>query len=260
MTAPFIGVYSFPKSGNTWMRQILAELFFDGSIAACPDIHRQDIHEAPVATLPDGTLVRFYKSHAPTIVQRSRQKPVDHAAVIYIRRHPLDVFLSYLNFMRSDVNKAPPLKRLFKPFASVEQLVENGEIASFLEAFILFGTIDPQFAASGSWFENVANWNAPSIVVGNTEIPVVHLRYEDMVANGADALEPVRALMGISRVDMETALTKAAEKTKRDGKFFWKQTPGLYKDMLPAKLIRRFADYHGERVRALGYDIEVSNG
>ncbi len=54
---------------------------------------------------------------------------------------------------------------------------------------------------------------------------------------------------------MERAMISAGENTKINGKFFWKQKAGNYREMLPENLIKKFDRYHGERVRALGYEI-----
>ena len=40
-----------------------------------------------------------------------------------------------------------------------------------------------------------------------------------------------------------------------NGKFFWKQKPGLYRDILPEDLIAKFRKFHGDRVAELGYEI-----
>jgi hypothetical protein len=252
----YLGIYSFPKSGNTWMRQILAELFFD-DINACRDVHRHTIHDAPVACLPDGRRIRVYKSHSATLIRKHARQDLEHEAIVYIKRHPLDVFLSYLNFMRTEVNRAPQVKRVFKPFDSVESLVKNGEIGAFLEAFILFGTIEPRFVAAGNWFENVANWNHRYVGPEDARIPVITIRYEDMVERQDRALEPLRDFLGLSHDAVAEAMSRAADKTKKDGKFFWKQTPGLYKQMLTKKQIKRFREYHGALVHQLGYEIEL---
>lgn len=252
---PYIGIYSFPKSGNTWMRHIVSALYFN-EISSIPDLHQKAIADAKIAKLGTGEKVKFYKSHTATIVQNNNGREINHSAIIYIYRHPLDVFLSYVNFLRKEVggNQGPILKNI--NFTSVEDAIANGDIELFLDAFILYGTVQPSFLAANSWFQNVENWTSgPSVKQRGKEVPVVAIRYEDMMSQGVDALEAVRGLLGASRDEMEKAMGAAGENTRINGKFFWKQKAGNYKEMLPERLVRKFDRYHGDRVRALGYEI-----
>jgi hypothetical protein len=239
------------------MRQIIAALFFD-DIKSIPDIHSRPIQEALPATLGDGRQLRFFKSHACHMVGKHANQAVRHAAIIYIMRHPLDVFLSYLNYLREDVfGKGIPMPNLVS-IKSVEDLIESGEIEIFLDAFILYGTPRPSFAAAGSWFENAEYfWGKQSVIQEGEAVPVIGLRYEDMVLDPLKALEPVRNFFSVSGGVFEQKLQVAARKTRVNGAFYWKQRPGLYREMLPANLIEKFARYHEERTAKFGYRIEL---
>ena len=62
--ATTIGLYSFPKSGNTWVRHILASLLgIDKANLGkyIPDSHRQGIVEDPIDF--KGCTYYIYKSH-----------------------------------------------------------------------------------------------------------------------------------------------------------------------------------------------------
>ncbi len=256
---PYIGIYSFPKSGNTWMRHIIAELYsleFNHRQVSkdIPDMHQGPIFDArPIQLGAGGQAVRFYKSHRCEIVARNALQKINHRGIIYIKRHPLDVFLSYLNYLRDGVNGTAGLYLL--PVKSVEEVIANGSLEIFLDCFILFGTL-VNWGNFGNWFEHMAYWTGRDVVEqGGREVPVACLKYEDMVANGVEAMQPLCDMLGQSKQQLEQALLAANEKTRVDGKLFWKQRPGLYKEVLPESLIAKFRKYHGDRVAALGYEI-----
>lgn len=237
------------------MRHIISALYFN-EISCIPDLHQTAITDAKIAKLDTGVKVKFYKSHTARIVENNNGREVNHSAIIYIYRHPLDVFLSYVNFLRKEVGggQGPILENI--NFTSVEDAISNGDIELFLDAFILYGTVQPSFHAANSWFRNVENWTrSPSVKQRGNDVPVVAVRYEDILSKGVDALEAVRALLGVSREEMENAMDAAGENTRLNGKFFWKQKADNYKEMLPEHLVRKFDRYHGDRVRALGYEI-----
>ncbi|WP_421852688.1 sulfotransferase domain-containing protein [Oricola sp.] len=254
-STPYIGIYSFPKSGNTWIRYIVSALFFE-KITSIPDLHQSTITDAENCRIRDGQKVKFYKSHTASIVNVNHRKEIDHVAIIYIYRHPLDVFLSYVNFLRREVGGKNEAILGNIGFTSVEETIANGDIELFLDAFILYGTVQPSFVAASNWFQNVENWtSSPTVKQRGRDVRIVALKYEDILSQGVDALEEVRSLLGVGREEMERAMISAGENTKINGKFFWKQKAGNYREMLPENLIKKFDRYHGERVRALGYEI-----
>lgn len=249
MTVQYAGLYSFPKSGNTWMREIIAALLF-GDREDIPDMHEGPIHKAPTAIVQGSRTVRFYKSHRLSPLETTGGQAIDHFGFIYIVRHPLDVFLSYLNYLRVDSERLHV--RAHVPYVSVGDLIKSGDIELFLDCFILYGTVQPDFVAPGSWFDNVRHWQTD---VATPERPVIILKYEDMVRNAAGTYDALAAFLGVDADRIDTAVKKANQKTRIDGKFFWKQQPGLYKEMLPPALIRKFEKFHGETVRSLGYEL-----
>ncbi len=257
---PYIGIYSFPKSGNTWIRHIVSSLYFrefdKKDLKSIPDMHQRVIADARSTRIGNRMAVKFYKSHCGEIVSQNGGQKINHHGIIYITRHPLDVFLSYLNFLRADVGGPAGARNYFLPVESVEDVVANGSIEVFLDAFILYGTLQPSFAAPKSWFENMEYWTARDVVEqGGRQVPIACLKYEDMVFNGVEAMQPLCDMLGQSKQQVREALSAAGEKTKVNGKFFWKQKPGLYRDVLPDDLIARFRKHHGDRVAALGYEI-----
>lgn len=91
-----IEISSYPKSGNTMMRAIVASYLsfagFKGDLLP-PDIHRSKNLEKNMSQFKIGkNYYSFYKSH------KTFNNKINPDLVIYIYRHPLDVLLSTLNF------------------------------------------------------------------------------------------------------------------------------------------------------------------
>ena len=62
------GIYSFPKSGNTWMRSIISSLLLNGEFNAIPDVHQKfDPSDICYYKYKDDTYM-FFKSHTNYLV------------------------------------------------------------------------------------------------------------------------------------------------------------------------------------------------
>jgi hypothetical protein len=151
---------SYPKSGNTWMRFLLANYITGGRVdlsqsnRLIPDIHYnpQDI----VETLKP----RIIKTHYPYTAKFKR--------VVYIVRDGRDVAVSYFHHL--------------KKFG---QLAADSRFSNYLESFIK-GTVGP----FGQWGAHVNGW-----LDGGKD--VLFIRYEDMLADTPKALESVVRYCGL---------------------------------------------------------------
>lgn len=248
----YIVLNSFPKSGNTWVRQFLSCLCFDGDLNAVPDHYHQEISQAPIFKMPNGDSVRFYKSHDKTLPIIVDGRLIEHAGAIHIRRHPLDVFMSYLNFMHlSRIDSDGPEPR-GSPF-----IIEAGDLSNiigqdltwaFFGVFMVFGTVNPKFQAAGSWFQNVEEWTGLK-----DDLPLVSLKYESLIENGADDLMELGEMLGKSPDDVRAAFARAQDLTVVDGRFFWRQQVGTHKMYLSPAQIEAFYKVHGDKLRKFGY-------
>lgn len=254
MTKKMIGIYSFPKSGNTWMRHIISALYPDelSDLSCIPDCHQGPVLDATAVAVPKFGPAGFYKAHLASPLINSGGSQIDNAAFICIIRHPLDVFLSYLNFLRKEVGGTKTASMTHIPVESAVQTIESGEVDLYLSAFILYGTLQPTFQAAGSWFRNVESWQAAAKA---GQKPVFIIKYEDLLAGSEGAYADLADFLGFQSSDISDAVIRANAKTSQDGKFFWKKTAGHYKEMLPEDLIQKFDRFHGDRVRKIGYEI-----
>jgi hypothetical protein len=234
------GIYSFPKSGNTWVRNILAGAIKTSSnySEVVPDVYESSIWKSPIVLNGEESVI--YKSHSKDELRQNDGKPVHNDGIVYIIRHPLDVFSSQLNYVSDNVTSNP---NIMLPCASVDDVIEKGNMDLFLGAFSTFGTLQPGFADAGSWFVNAGNWLARAEAEPDR---VVIVRYEDMLEFGPSAFEPALKLMGIPLEDLTDGFTTAKKNTAPDGKFFWKQKAGTHKDILSQEMIDRFMETYAD--------------
>ncbi len=158
---------SYPRSGNTWTRFLIANLLF-------PD---RDVDFSNIESLvPDTTLQSSWtlkKTPRPRIIKSHEYFDHRYPRTIYIVRDPRDVALSYYDYCRRN------------------QFIEDSLILeTFVDRFVQ-GRLNS--ACWGTWGENVASWiytrgESPSFLL---------LRYGDLQANPEAELKRVAKFMGI---------------------------------------------------------------
>ena len=252
-------VISFPKSGNTYFRHLMAALFWEGDVAAIPDIYRRGLPAMVPSAPVNGVSLTAYKSHDTRDVAATIM-PDRAAQTVYLVRHPLDVCLSQLNylFLPADAGTngpksaapLPPTHDLDITGTSVDAVRAAGELERVAEAFFVFGTLQPVFRRAGGWRKNVGGWLDYRAAGGDVTV----IRYEDLVTDPAAAL--VQAFPFIAGQDdrIAAAVALAAQQTRTDGKFFWKAKAGTHRDYFDAAFVDRFmADFAPDLCRTLGY-------
>jgi len=196
-----IWLASYPKSGNTWMRSLLAHYFMPPGQA--PDINnlrmfttadvRQDFFDAAAGKpyvgkdLADWAKVRpkalrlianskpgkhFVKTHCKPVrfLDTDLIPPDVTAGALYILRNPFDVAPSFARHISGDVDQA------------IERMSDGDNI---------MGTETGIFDALGRWDEHVTAWTtAPGL-------PRVIVRYEDMLSKPAKTMEKVLGFMSL---------------------------------------------------------------
>jgi hypothetical protein len=266
---------SYPRSGNTWLRAFLHNLFRN---AAEPyDINRlQDltlidgdarwyrafdprpltqlakeevaalrprVHAAMMAASPDTV---FVKTHNALVEDRGTPMiAVEHTAgAIYVVRNPLDVAVSYAHHFGVGLEGAVAAMN-----RSGNQSIGNQENFAY--------------EVHGSWSEHVGSWTgAPN--------PSLHIvRYEDM------ASEPLRTFAGIAEFLQVAAtpgrISSAAERSaftvlreqearhgfrersRKSDRFFRAGEVGQGARQLPPQLIESLCAAHREHMRRFGY-------
>jgi hypothetical protein len=151
---------SYPRSGNTWTRFLIANLLFvDREVSflnidyLIPDVF--NVNRRALAKIPRPRLIKSHEYFDPR-----------YKKVIYIVRDPRDVVISYYYFY---------LKQGF---------IQDGyPLDKFIRRFVE-GDVDPEFA---TWGENVMSW----LATRSQKPGFLLLRYEDMKANPAQELARV---------------------------------------------------------------------
>lgn len=252
------GLYSFPKSGNTWIRDFLSKILQFRNIQNdavvkefsqfFPEVYATEINDdvaIHVDSLEDDFI--FYKSHDKFSNTHVAGKSINTKFVIYIIRNPLDVFISQANYLTSVVSGNFSINH-----SSVDDILSSRCMDLYLSSFILYGTLQPEFTSAGSWFDNVAYWmsDAPERDHG---IQVIRIRYEDLVLDFFAAIDKVAKILGFSDDQLLLCYNFTKESTLIDNKFFWKQKVDNYKDYLSDTQIKKFVKYHGSKCANLGY-------
>jgi hypothetical protein len=233
-----VGIYSFPKSGNTWMRNIISSVIGEPDQSAVPDLHNTALREAK-----SFRGYRFYKHHGFKPVHRSYGEPVQAGKFIYIKRNPLDVFLSYLNWLSSNTTSRAPI-----PFDSVNSIHGTELFDLYFRTWITIGMMAP-FETAGSYYQNNWAWMKRAERQDNVEI----IRYEDLIDDPMKTLAFLIPWLGVSEQQLAYGLNEAERRTQQDGKFFWKKTYGTWREYLSSDEVDMFLRYRERTCSPLGY-------
>lgn len=157
---------SFPKSGNTWARFLIANLVHPDVTVTFANIH---------ALIPDpaGTASRIFDRMSGLRIIKSHEcfEP-RYPRAIYIVRDPRDVVVSQYHYHRK--------RKLIEDDSPIEKFV-----ARFLAG---------KTCAHGSWAENVSTW----LVARRDDPRFLLLRYEEMVSDTPRELAKIASFLGIS--------------------------------------------------------------
>ena len=151
-----LAVVSTPRSGNTWLRGLLAGL---------NGLQQRAVHdpgEIDWAGLPDRSIVQV---HRPRTEEFARELERDGVRVVTIARHPLDVLVSILHFSRRE----PNTRHWLLGEGDGEAVIRGaapGDAA--FEAFAKSPRASQLLAVTSSW------WNEPG---------VIEVRYESLVSS-----------------------------------------------------------------------------
>jgi aryl sulfotransferase len=284
MTAParIIWLASFPKSGNTWFRILLANLTAAESGPA--DINNlnerggiaSSRHEFETATMLDSGLLsyddidclrpRVYEAIAAEASQQRWIKVHDAytatpsgeplfgrniaSAVVYLVRDPRDVAVSLAHHNSTTIDDA--IKHMN---------AANGVICAWRKG------LAPQLRQKlTSWSGHAASW------LDQTDVPVHTVRYEDMVAAPAERFGAALEFAGRSATpaEIELAVRHAdfaelqrqerekgfAERMSQQAQFFRSGQVGGWRTSLTPAQVDAIQQCHGAVMARLGYELE----
>jgi len=272
---------SFPKSGNTWLRLLLANyldqyssdgvavnelnfgrqassrvIFDEWSVIESSDLTTDeanlqwpDVYRALAANSSD---LVFLKTHQAWVKNQASEPvfPADvTAAVLYIVRDPLDVAASMAPHMNISLRRA------------VGFMCDN--------AFVLGGI---GIAGGGRFPERVLSWSSHVRSWLDSGLPLVLIRYEDLKTDTEGVFARVMAALEsspdperIQRAVEHTAFERLQQQERRSGFAERRSERGLFfrggrigdgRRVLAAADRQRMLDEHGPTMRRLGYRLD----
>lgn len=198
---------SYPRSGNTWTRFMLANLLGHNDVGFST-IERiiPDIYQNYDSDIPKSRRDRILKSHEPFDPRYNR--------VIYLVRDPRDVLVSFFYYHKKK-----------------NAIDENESIESYMQKF-LSGDVAMQ-SKIGSWGEHVGSWMGARGADANFTV----IRYEDMADNPYRELSKLNTFLGLNKsaeaIEQATSnssfnlMRKSEERHSKN----WATTKGSRKDI-----------------------------
>jgi hypothetical protein len=270
---------SYPKSGNTWLRILLANVRAGGEadINALAQYGMSGAFSRIVfdqycgfksSTLPVAVyeslrpqIFRLLAAHAPMpLVLKAHDAwrltpqgeplfpPDITAGAIYVMRNVLDVAPSAADHWSIDYTEA--VRRLC--CTDYALMADDKALAPALHQHM------------GSWSDHIASW------VDRSGLPLLVVRYEDLMADTATELTKVLAYLGWNydeetiRRAVEASRFARLQQQESDGGFrerplharslfFRRGRTGSWREELTPDLVRTLIDTHGDTMRRFGY-------
>lgn len=238
-----IELASYPKCGNTWLRHLLSKHFELNIHNDIPDFHQR--HEETKDFIKEveveGKKFGFYKSHIPNI------KSIKPDEIVVIYRHPLDVFLSSMNYFY--INGWED-KYLNKDIKTVEDLKESGELDYYFDQFLEevgSGYFEGLLGETSNYFKYLDSVSK----LGN----VTMLKYEELYDNRNITFDEVfSSVLGVTFRSDHNLFADVDLKTKSSGNsFYWKSTKKNYENFLTSSNIQSFNDKYRNDLLRYGY-------
>jgi len=242
-------VVSYPRSGNTWTRFLIANLVHPNEDVTFTNIER---------LIPDTSSQSsraLKRTPRPRIIKTHEYFDHKYGKVIYIVRDPRDVALSYYDFQRKyrQIDDQYPLENYVDDFV-------NGRLIS---------------RGWGTWGENVASW----ISTRGKSPNFLLVHYEDMTADTSRELSRIAQFLGIepssallhnaiarSTADRMRELEKAqsgkwvaTKNHRQDIPFIRSARSGGWREQLPERSIVQIESKWGELMSTLGYELTSAN-
>jgi hypothetical protein len=236
---------SFPKSGNTWTRFLIANLAHPETPATFANIHE-------LVPDPEGTAKKILDHMSrPRIIKSHECFDPRYPRAMYIVRDPRDVALSQYHYHRK-----------------CRKIDDNYPMEKFVDRFLA-----GQTCPHGSWAENVSTW----LVTRRNDPRFLLLRYEDITADTAGELSKIAAFVGINTtperiqqaVDRSSAdnmrkleqaqshLSTLTKTSRKDLPFVRAAGSGGWRTGLPEPLVAKIEGAWAPLMQSLGYELST---
>jgi Sulfotransferase domain len=242
-------IVSYPRSGNTWTRFLIANLLHPEAEVGFANIDR---FVPDTAALSSRALKRIPR---PRVLKSHQYFDHRYPKVIYIVRDPRDVALSYYQFHRKYgfIQDGHPIEQFVTDFV-------RGRLVS---------------ADWGTWAENVASW---LYTRGRSE-GFLLTRYEDLKQDSQGELSRLAAFLGVDA--QPELLTKVIERSsaqrmrelelkdqdqwlgtrkhRKDIPFVGDASTGGWEQKLPPESVALIEKAWGDLMTTLGYRLSTQS-
>ena len=235
---------SFPKSGNTWTRFLIANLLHPEEPANFSNIDRlipesEELTRNELRRVPRPRIMKSHEYFDP----RFRK-------VVYIVRDPRDVAVSQFHFYRK--------RRRIDDAFPIEQ---------FVKLFVAGQTSD-----YGSWGDNVATW----LAARQNSSDFLLVKYEELLAQTVSGLAQIASFLGVEttpalvaqaverssadrmrKLESQKATASVTKNTRQDIPFVRAASSGGWKKSLPESAVADLETAWGPLMQWLGYEPAV---
>lgn len=246
--ANVIWLASYPKSGNTWLKNIIHAMMKTDMelMEAIPSLHKT-MPDAPLLDLM-GTKTKLVKTHCHAFSPRLKPVQDKMIGVITIHRHPMDVMLSALNYARWKGKSGWFEDNAIK---TVDDIIASGEIGYYVERFIETDGCAEYLGMSGAWSEFIPQWSYGADV-GN--VPHLRMCYELLAQKPQQEMERLRRFLALPEFDYEKLAAQVEGNTALNGGFYWRKRAYNFRGLVPTPLIHRFEKHYARVLGELGYE------
>jgi hypothetical protein len=226
-----IYIVGYPRSGNTWMQNILVGIVFGLDSQYTPDSIVQEL-------IPDIHYKQYYRRYITPMYFKSHNLPEPkYRRVIYLIRDGRDAMVSYYHYLK----------------------IINGEAK-------LLDMINNQNLFPSQWHTHVSAWTT-----NHFHADILVIRFEDMIMNPIIQLNRICDFIGINRTQYfltdlsnTTTFLKMREKEietgwdqsrnwPKDKHFIRRGVIGSHKDEMPENVFDLFTKRSQEMLQHYGY-------
>ncbi len=232
-----LALISTPRSGNTWLRLLLGDLFNLSHFA----VHTPS--DLDWGSLPEDCIVQL---HWPRTDHFVGLLDTYGFRTITICRHPLDVLLSILNFAKYERQTACWLSG---KGGDESQLIGKSPTSQDFLQYCCGVRAENLLNITSDW------WPYADVLV----------KYEELVSNSEVQLGRIVEALNepISRTRILKAIEIFAFKNLRPtsaNQHYWKGLPGHWSAYIPASIASEIYDHHRRIFEEFGYNIIVLGG